>query len=192
MQDTIQSTPPAVHYISNKEFTQAIADYKLLCESMEAEGKEAPPIPNKIAKQIMILASKLGSRYNFAGYTFRDEMVSSAIYACCAKIRKFDMAISQNAFAYFTNVCWRAMVDVINYEEKMSYIKAKSFQSVEYDDTLADNDLSEFSDYTGSINDYVPYFDVDEYEKKIDAQRTKSRTPAAKKVIPGSPLLDTE
>lgn len=177
------------HYISNKEFTQAIVDYINECESREAEGKEPKQIPNVIAKQFMVLANKLGSRYNFVGYTFRDEMVSNAIFACCAKVRKFNITVSSNAFAYFTNVCWRAMVDVINYEEKMSYIKAKSFQSVEYDDTLADNDLSEFSDYSGSINDYVPYFDVEDYERKIAASKTKKESA---KQVSTEPVLDID
>lgn len=163
------------HYISNKEFTQNIVEYIQLCDQLESEGKEVHVIPNVIAKQFIALANKLGSRYNFSGYTFRDEMVSNAILACCAKIRKFNINVSDNAFAYFTNVCWRAMVDVINTEEKMSYIKAKSFQGMSYEDTLSDNDLSEFGDYSGNVNDYVPFFDVEGFEKKLSDQKAKAK-----------------
>lgn len=181
-----------VNYISNKDFTQAIVEYINLCEAEEAEGREAPVIPNNIAKQFIVLAEKLGTRYNFINYTFRDEMVSNAIFACCSKIRKFNINVSSNAFAYFTNVCWRAMVDVINYEQKMSYIKAKSFQYVEYEDTLADNDMSEFGDYSGNINDYVPFFDVEDYERKIQDQKDKAKAKAKSKKTVDGPSLEVE
>jgi hypothetical protein len=176
------TTQQPIHYISNKEFTQQIVEYIKLCDAEEAEGREAPVIPKSIALQFKSLATKLSTRYNFVNYTFRDEMVSNALFACCAKIRKFNINIGSNAFAYFTNVCWRAMVDVINYEEKMSYIKAKSFQSIEYDDALADNDLSEFSEYSGNVNDYIPFFDVDGYEKKMQDQKEKAKLSIKAKV----------
>jgi hypothetical protein len=108
-------------------------------------------------------------------------MVSNALVACCAKIRKFDITVSENAFAFFTNVCWRAMVDVINLEQKMSYIKAKSFQSMSYDDTLSESDLSEFDDYSSNINDYVPFFDVTAYEKKMSDQKLRAKRNVTKK-----------
>lgn len=179
------------HYISNKEFTAAIVDYIISCDTAEAEGKEAPQIPDGIARQFIALANKLGSRYNFAGYTFRDEMVSSAIFACCAKIRKFNILIGSNAFAYFTNVCWRAMVDVINHEEKMSYIKAKSFEFVDYEDSLDANDISDFAEFSGSVNgEYTPYFDVADYESKMKAQKDKAKS--APKKIKDGPTLEVD
>lgn len=171
------------NYITNKEFTQAIVEYIKLCESEEAEGREAPVIPNVIALQFKTLATNLSTRYNFVNYTYRDEMVGNAIFACCAKIRKFNINIGSNAFAYFTNVCWRAMVDIINYEERMSYIKAKSFQSVEYDDTLAEHDLSEFSDYSGNVSDFIPFFDIEGYETKMREQKEKAKASAKRGIV---------
>lgn len=171
------------HYISNKEFTQAIVDYIQLCDAEEADGREAPQIPDAIARQFIALANKLGSRYNFSGYTFRDEMVSNAIFACCAKIRKFNIAISNNAFAYFTNVCWRAMVDVINTEEKMSYIKAKSFSSVDMEDSLQENDMSDFGEFAGNVSEFIPFFDVAEYEQKMQAQKDKAKAKSVERSL---------
>lgn len=167
----------ARHYVSNKEFTADIIAYKAECEALEAEGKEVNVIPTNIARQLIAIANKLGSRYNFVNYTFKDEMVASAIYACCAKIRKFDGDVSQNAFAYFTNVCWRAMVDVINHEEEMSYIKAKAFQSMDFSDALDADDISEFEEHSGTVNDFITYFDTDAYEKKLkDAKDRQKKT----------------
>jgi hypothetical protein len=169
------------NYISNKEFTKAIDEYNKKCLLLEEQGAEIPVIPDEIALQFLAIAKKLGSRYNFCNYTFLDEMVSNALVACCAKIRKFDITVSENAFAFFTNVCWRAMVDVINLEQKMSYIKAKSFQSMSYDDTLSESDLSEFDDYSSNINDYVPFFDVTAYEKKMSDQKLRAKRNVTKK-----------
>ena len=167
----------ARHYISNKEFTAEIIAYKAECELLESEGKDVKVIPDKIAKQFIAMAHRLGSRYNFVNYTFKDEMVASAIYACCAKIRKFDGEVSQNAFAYFTNVCWRAMVDVINHEEEMSYIKAKAFQSIDFSEALDVDDLSEFDEHSGTANSFITYFDTNAFEQKLkDAKDRQKKT----------------
>lgn len=164
------------NYISNKEFTKAVAAYIEECDKAETEGRELPIIPNNIANQFITLATKLGSRYNFSGYTFRDEMVSSAIFACCAKVRKFNINVSENAFAYFTNVCWRAMVDVINAEEKMSYIKAKAYQGVDFSEMLAENDISDAGEHTNQATDFIPYFDIEDYEKRKDIGRPRAKS----------------
>lgn len=174
------------NYISNKEFTKAIAEYIETCNQAEADGLEAPVIPNDIARQFDVLAKKLGTRYNFSGYSFNDDMVSAALFACCAKIRKFNINVSENAFAYFTNVCWRAMVDVINYEEKMSYIKAKSFQGVDFEDCLDDNDISDFAEQ-GGAQAFIPYFDIAEYETKKELNRPRAKK---SKVVPAENALD--
>lgn len=177
-------------YISNKEFTKSLVEYITDCKEREDRGEEILVIPDVIARQFLLIAQKLGSRYNFVGYTFNDEMVSSALYACCAKIRKFDITISDNGFAYFTNVCWRAMVDVINAEEKMSYIKAKSFQNIFHENPMADSDLNDTDDDSNSTadnNTFITYFDIDEYERKKDLKRVKDKT---KKVKPAENALD--
>lgn len=180
------------HYISNKEFTQAIVEYRQECLDREVLGLEVNPIPDHIARQIIALATNLSNRYNFVRYTFKADMVSSAIYACCAKVRKFDPNVSSNAFAYYTNVCWRAMVDVINYEEKMSYIKAKAHQLVDPIDGLAENDLSDFSEHAESgAAEFVPYFDVAEFEQKMADQKERSKA-AARKPNPNLIALDVE
>lgn len=170
-----KTTDTRKHYVSNKEFTLAIIAYRAECEQRESIGQEVNPIPDSIARQFIAIATKLGSRYNFVNYTFKDEMVSNAIYACCLKIRKFDPEVSANAFAYFTNVCWRAMVDVINYEEEMSYIKAKAFQSIDFSDALDIDDLSDFEEHSGTANSFIPYFDTDAFEKKQQDAKNRQK-----------------
>lgn len=169
------------NYISNKDFTKSICEYLTACNEAEAVGQEIPVIPKIIAEQFIAMANKLGTRFNFVNYTFKDEMISNAIFACCAKIRKFNPEISQNAFAYFTNVCWRAFVDVINAEEKMSYIKAKTYQSIDYSEALDPEDISDFSEHAGTANDFIPYFDTAEYEAKMVAAKNRSTKPIIKK-----------
>lgn len=163
------------YYISDKEFTANIIEYLTQCKEYEEQGKEIPCIPNKIANQFITLAHKLGTRYNFIGYSFRDEMISSAIYACCNKIRKFNVDIKASAYTFFTKVCWRAMVDVINAEEKHSYIKAKTFNSIDFDLDTLDDTIDFGGEPSTGTQDYMPYFDIQEYENKISAQKLKSK-----------------
>ncbi len=166
---------PDNYYVSDKEFTSNVIEYLTQCIDAEAKGLETPIIPKKIAQDFIKLANKLGTRYNFIGYTFRDEMVSSAIYACCNKIRKFNVDIKASAYTFFTKVCWRAMVDVINAEEKHSYIKAKTFNSVDFDMDTNDDTIDFGGEPSSGVADFMPYFDVQEYENKIAAQKLKNK-----------------
>lgn len=174
---------PDNHYVSDKQFTANVIEYLAKCNDHESRGLEAPVIPRIIADDFIKLANKLGTRYNFIGYSFRDEMVSSAIYACCNKIRKFNVDIKASAYTFFSKVCWRAMVDVINAEEKHSYIKAKTFNSIDFDMETVDDTIDFGGEpSTNATADFMPYFDIQEYENKIAAQKLKTKM----KTIPES------
>ena len=170
-----QSVKLPNHYIPQKVFLEEIKKYLTACSDAESENKEIPTIPDSIGRQFIVLATRLANRYNFVNYTFKDEMISDAITACCAKIRKFDPNIGNNAFAYFTSVCWREFVDYIKYEQKNSYIKAKMMQSVDYTDMLDEVDLSSFEDDTPNIVSPDAYFDIDEYESKLEAAKIAAK-----------------
>lgn len=170
-----QSVKLPNHYIPQKVFLEEIKKYLTACSDAEAENKEIPTIPDSIGRQFIVLATRLANRYNFVNYTFKDEMISDAIAACCAKIRKFDPSIGNNAFAYFTSVCWREFVDYIKYEQKNSYIKAKMMQSIDYTDMLDEVDLSSFEDDTPNIVSPDAYFDIDEYESKLEAAKIAAK-----------------
>ncbi len=158
-------------YISNTDFTNAIVAYKEQCRQHDEAGTERPPIPDTIAKQFVLLANKISYRPNFMNYSYRDEMVSEGILVCCAKIHNFNPDITRNAFGYFSQLCWYAFLEVIDLEHKEAYAKAKSYYNMidEHGNPFEYEDMDEHD----IQNDFIPYFDVEEFERKDRDKRNK-------------------
>lgn len=116
----------AVHYVSNKDFTAAVADYVSQIQINLSEGKEAPQMSEYIGECIYKIATRLSTRPNFINYTYRDEMICDAIENCIQYIGNFKVEKSNNAFAYVTQICYYAFLRRIQKEKKQVYIKQKS------------------------------------------------------------------
>lgn len=116
------------HFVDNKKFYDAIIEYKKVCELAKQEGRPEPIIPEYIGKCIIDISTHLAQRYNFANYTFRDEMVSDGIERAVYALHKFNPEKSSNPFAYFTQIVFFAFVVRIKAEKKHSYIKHKSLE----------------------------------------------------------------
>lgn len=116
------------HFVDNKKFFEAIVAYKVLCEKAKQENKSEPIVPDYIGKCIIDIATHLAQRYNFANYTFRDEMISDGIERAIYALHKFNPEKSSNPFAYFTQIIFFAFVVRIKAEKKHSYIKHKALE----------------------------------------------------------------
>lgn len=165
---------PMAEYVNNAAFTAAISKYRLDCAAAEAAGLERPVIPNDIAASFLKIATKLSYRYNFLNYSYREEFVSEGAMACCNKILNFDPSITTNAFGYFTRICFYSFVEVIESEHKEAYVKAKSY----YNSIEENGNPFETGELDGDHDiesDFIPYFDVQQYEKKQDDRRSKSK-----------------
>lgn len=102
-----------VDYVNNADFNNEIIKYY--------ERKLVNPderIPDSIGIMIMKMAKKLASRYNFNGYTYRDEFISDGILRCIEVFRNFDPNKSANPFAYFTTVLFNSYRQRIIKEKK--------------------------------------------------------------------------
>lgn len=121
------------HYVNNKDFTAAVAEHNSAASVAESEGNPLPQINNYIGECIYKISSRLSTKPNFINYTYRDEMISDGIENCIQYIRNFDATKSDNAFSYFTSICYWAFVRRIKKEQKQSYIKQ---QSIEYSATV--------------------------------------------------------
>lgn len=90
-------------------------------------GKET--IPDKITYAIMQICERLSRKGNFVNYTYREDMVASAITVCIVAVQKKKFDINQpqrNPFAYFTQIAYNEMVRIIKVEKTHSYIKHKA------------------------------------------------------------------
>jgi hypothetical protein len=116
------------HYVNNKEFTEAVAEYSEAVRLAETKGKDLPRMSEYIGECIYKIATRLSTRPNFINYTYRDEMICDAIENCIQYIGNFNREKSDNAFAYITQICYYAFLRRIQKEKKQVYIKQKSIE----------------------------------------------------------------
>ena len=134
------------HYVNNKEFTAAVAEFNEKCKLAESKGKTPPQMSNYIGECIYKIATRLSTRPNFINYTYRDEMICDAIENCIQYIGNFNVEKSNNAFAYITQICYYAFLRRIQKEKKQVFIKQQMTMDItaETFDTI-DGDTSGMS-----------------------------------------------
>lgn len=100
-----KSTSTKGHYITNAV---------LLPEVLRA--KKLGRITNELAKMFMLIAERYSFKSNFAGYSFRDDMVSFALINLCANGLKFDPEKSNNPFAFYTTAIHNSFLQYMAHE----------------------------------------------------------------------------
>jgi hypothetical protein len=140
------------NYVNNPDFYQALVNYK-------GRNNFEDCVPNYIGECISEICRRLSSKPNFAGYTYRDEMVGDAIENCIGSVDGFDPLKSKNPFAYFTQIAWNAMLRRIAKEKKQTYLKHKNLQHM----YSISGDNTEFYVTSQEISDSI----IDSFEVKI-------------------------
>lgn len=166
------------NYVNNPEFLDAIVKYKEQCQDAEECGEPNPPIPNYIGQCIYQIATRLASKPNFSGYSYKEEMVSDGLENAVQALGNFDPQKSSNPFAYFTQIIWYAFLRRIDKEKKQLYIKHKVIENSVVFGTAIDKDDPDVAGDANFIdlkNDYMNDF-VKTYEKKMDEKRAKEAT----------------
>ena len=121
------------HYIDNKQFLEAMKEWKQNCVDAEEAGEERPQVTNYIGECFLKIANGLSYRPNFINYTYRSEMVSDGIENCLQYIHNFDPEKSKNPFAYFTQIIYYAFLRRIQKEKKQTHIKNKIIENRQYE-----------------------------------------------------------
>ena len=134
------------HYVNNKEFLQAMIEYKDRCDKADKRKRKKPPVTNYIGECFLKIANHLSYRPNFVNYTFRDDMISDGIENCLQYLNNFNPKKSNNPFAYFTQIIYYAFIRRIQKEKKQSNIKYKMIEQAGIDefDTLPGDNNSEY------------------------------------------------
>ena len=147
------------HYVNNKEFLQAMVEWKAKCREAEKAGNPQPPITNYIGECFLKIANHLSYRPNFINYTYRDEMISDGIENCLQYVHNFNPEKSNNPFAYFTQIIYYAFLRRIQKEKKQLEIKTKIIEKTGFDEVMAvdDNSLAGSSSDYNTIKDNITY-----------------------------------
>jgi len=164
------------HYVNNKEFLQAISDWKEVVKEAESAGEEQPPVTNYIGECFLKIAQHLSYRPNFINYTFREEMISDGIENCLQYVNNFNPEKSKNPFSYFTQIIYYAFIRRIQKEKKQSHVKHKMIEKAMVP-TFDQNPL----DQTNYGNSYMDYLTKNMLPADGDVYKTKSKKTETKK-----------
>jgi len=80
-------------------------------------------ITNKLALMFMKLCERYGTRSNWRGYTYNDEMQSQALMQLSQIGLQFDESKSENPFAYYTAAITNSFTRILNLEKKNQNIR---------------------------------------------------------------------
>ena len=161
------------NYVNNPDLLAALVAYRTLCNDAEASGEKAPQVPEYIGKCILLIGTRLATKPNFSGYSYKEEMISDGIENCLQYLHNFDPEKSQNPFAYFTQIIWFAFLRRIQKEKKQTYIRHKVLENAMLTDTVFEH--GENSDFGSSsmkelTNDYINDF-VEKYEARMETKK---------------------
>ena len=96
-------------------------------------SKDHGAMTNKLAHMFMKLCERYATRSNWRGYTYNDEMRSTALVQLSQIGLQFDESKSQNPFAYYTAAITNSFTRVLNMEKRNQNLR---------DDILEMNDLT--------------------------------------------------
>lgn len=155
------------HYVNNKDFIVALNEYK---QKLKINPEEK--IPHYIGVCIQSICTKMATRPNFSGYTFKEEMVGDAIENCLEAVSNFDETKSiersrtgtVNAFGYFSWIAWNAFIRRISKEKKQSYIKHKNMQNLHMFD-----DYTAFENFNNEASNQI----ISDFEIKLTKSKKK-------------------
>lgn len=107
-----KSTSTKGHYITNAV---------LLPEVIRA--KSLGRVTDELAHMLMMIAERYSRKSNFAGYSFREDMVSAALVNLCNSALKFDPAKSSNPFSFYTTAIHNSFLPYMAHEKKHRNIR---------------------------------------------------------------------
>jgi len=166
------------HYVDNKKlYTEMIVYLNKLNTAKETETT-LPRVSEYVGKTIYLIATRLATKPNFAGYSYKDEMISDGIENCLMYLHNFDPDKSKNPFAYFTTIIYYAFLRRIAREQKQQYIKQKSLINSSIHNTLVEmssDDAAHFNAAYVHLDDGRSNDLIAKFEKLKESKSTKKK-----------------
>lgn len=166
------------HYVNNKDFYQAICDYRAVLEK-----KPEAKIPEYIGVCILKICERLSTKPNFVAYPFRDEMISDGIENCIRAVPLFDPNKTSNPFAYFTQIAWNAFIRRISNEKREQYIKHKNIQHTFFAGEMNDAVHGDVAGMFQLKNNESSNEIISNFESKLQKQKKQSKVAGVEKFL---------
>jgi hypothetical protein len=169
------------HYVDRQKFYEAIVERKEILKTNPDH-----PVSPYIGECIVKICKGLASKWNFAQYTWKDELVSDAILHVLKYIDSFNPEISTNPFSYFTQTAYNSFMGRFEIEREEQYAKyasilksASTNEFFQQPDSYSDYeiDLSELN--MEDIGRFVVDFEKKQAEAK-DRQKNRIKKPSKK------------
>ncbi len=125
------------HYITNKMLFPAVVQSK-------ADGKINP----ELAAMFMKLVKRYGTKPNFAGYTYIEDMQAFALLNLCQHWHKFDETRFTNAFAYYTQFVHNSFLQFLKKEHTQRDIRDAVLISKGLEASFSYVDREKYDDHT--------------------------------------------
>jgi hypothetical protein len=138
------------HYVNNKDFLDALVQYRIHVQEAKDQGKPKPRVPEYVGECFLKIATHLSYRPNFVNYMFKDDMICDGIENCLQYIDNFNPAKSTNPFAYFTQIIYFAFLRRIQREKKQLDIKTRILEKSGFDEVFSVDEGSGLS--TSDLN----------------------------------------
>ena len=166
-----RSKRASIHYVNNKEFSQAVVDYCTILKVAKTNEQPLPVVPDYIASCFLKISEGLSHKSNFIRYTYREEMVMDAVENCLKAIENYNIEAATrtgnpNAFAYFTQISWYAFLRRIAKEKKQQDVKIKYLSQSGLEEYIA-------TDQTDTQSVQVVQAFVNQLKDRIDKVKEK-------------------
>ena len=137
--------------------------------------KDHGSITNNLANMYMKLCTRYGTRGNWRGYTYNDEMQAQGIAQLTQVCLQFDESKSDNPFAYYTAIINAAFTRVLNLEKRGQNIRDDILQINNFSPSFTRQSMEENKKYDDPARSgRVKNIPVEEYlEMKKEEERKK-------------------
>lgn len=133
----------AKNYINNRDFSNSIDDWL-----ERKQNDNTARMSEYLGTCFLTLVNKYASRYNFAGYTYLDDMKTEALYLSVKYAHNYNSTKANgNAFGYFSKIVENAFRCVINKEKHIAECK---FNHIKY---LCDIEGYDYKNYENLRDD---------------------------------------
>lgn len=141
-------------YIDNNKLLE---EFKLWKASWDGDTSNIPAPTLYMQKAFLEIPKRFASTPKFYGYTYKEDMVCEATLNILQNFHKFNEELSNNPFAYITQICHFTFISFIQKERKQSYIKRTQLLECVHE-ILEDPNIILNADELNTFNENDKYF----------------------------------
>ena len=179
----VKEAQPTNHYVDKVKLNESLREWQRLRAIAKENSTEMPVLSDYAARSIIEIATNISLKWNFRGYSFRDEMVGDAILNVLKYIGNYDpdtetRSGAPNPFWYISRMCINTFKFKIGTEERQQYYKMAIVGHMA-DELISDEDFTSVLP-NGTTSAREMFQDMQSkasaYEKKIlDSKQSKKK-----------------